>query len=415
MRKKIVLILINSLIMTSIIGCGKETQEEIKIDSISNLIASETSTVEEITVEEDQTNIANEKDLRSLILNSLSDTKALRYETTVNITTKEGSVSKFEKDKTKDINWLTEEIETTEELIIDEVVLNEENQTVIEEIETENNIEDTTMEETTIEDVTKEDTDWLVTTNVENDNYVISVNYVSEVDTATAKHYGKLRVFTEDKDINDEVAKYHNYLSETSVEYLVKPTLVVEDTEKLEDRWYTQETEYTGLRLLREILKNSVVVSSTENAEQYIITTDVVKNYLKIFDITGELVEDLYKGYTTVPVTYYIDKNTELLNRIVLTVPEDIDLFGNREVDACNYTIVFDEFNSINKVMIPDTVTGTALSIESYVEPTLEEIELKRQTMSVEDMSTIGNELEETSTIELETEEESIIEIETVN
>ena len=440
MRKRISLILIACLTVSTLVGCGKkETPEQIEIGSVAGLIAKEGENVEPV-VEEKENEIPENIDVESLVVNSLKDVTKVKYKTTVNITTKEARVSKFENNTTEnEDSWLSDtsisenstEQETSEEISGNDIESTETSDTIVENeeikdtkvsetkeeteiatniVETEDNKDNETndsdeeLEINLLEDEedlevnpldNEESESWLTKEDI---NYCISVNYTTEMDTANAKQYGKYRVFLPDRDDTKEIAKYQNYNVEPSIEYVVKSVIETDEEEnsKLVDKWYTQDTQFTGFRLFKDILKNSEIVSYTENAKQYVITTNVAKDYIKALDMTNEIVDLLYGKESKIPVTYYIDKETELLSRIVLTVDENLNIFGDRVIDSCNYSIAFEKYNSINSVLIPDTITLNAEDISLYVEPTEEELNsLVEENKLVDDLIVDKEEIED--------------------
>lgn len=446
MRKRISLILITCLTVSTLVGCGKqEATEQIEIGSVAGLIAKEGENVEPVIEEEKENEIPENIDVESLVVNCLRDVTKVKYKTTVNITTKEARVSKFEDNTTEnDGSWLSgtdiETTETSEEISDTDIETTETSDTIVEteegedtkvsetkeenKEETETNIVETEDNETNDSDNADEELEneenlevnpldneesesWLTKEDI---NYCISVNYTTEMDTANAKQYGKYRVFLPDRDDTKEIAKYQNYNVEPSIEYVVKSVIETDEegNSKLVDKWYTQDTQFTGFRLFKDILKNSELVSYTENAKQYVITTNVAKDYIKALDMTNEIVDLLYAKESKIPVTYYIDKETELLSRIVFTVDENLNIFGDRVIDSCNYSIAFEKYNSINSVLIPDTITLNAEDISLYVEPTEEELNsLVEENKLVDDLIVDKEEIEDE---EKSTDEDSDIE-----
>lgn len=450
MRKRISLILITCLTVSTLVGCGKqEATEQIEIGSVAGLIAKEGENVEPVIEEEKENEIPENIDVESLVVNCLRDVTKVKYKTTVNITTKEARVSKFEDNTTENEgSWLSDtsisenstEQETSEEISDTDIETTETSDTIVEteesedtkvsepkeesKEETETNIVETEDNETNDSDNVDEELEneenlevntldneesesWLAK---EDTNYCINVNYTTEIDTANAKQYGKHRVFLPDRDDTKEIAKYQNYNVEPSIEYVVKSVIETDEEEnrKLVDKWYTQDTQFTGFRLFKDILKNSELVSYTENAKQYVITTNVAKDYIKALDMTNEIVDLLYAKESKIPVTYYIDKETELLSRIVFTVDENLNIFGDRVIDSCNYSIAFEKYNSINSVLIPDTITLNAEDISLYVEPTEEELNsLVEENKLVDNLIVDKEEIEDE---EKSTDEDSDIE-----
>lgn len=446
MRKRIRLILIACLTVSTLVGCGKkEAPEQIEIGSVAGLIAKEGENVEPI-VEEKENEIPENIDVESLVVNSLRDVTKVKYKTTVNITTKEARVSKFENNTIENedsglsdtsISANSTEQETSEKISANDIETTETSDTIVEnekdivvddtteikdtkvtetKVETEvaTNIVETEDNETNVSDEEleinpleneenlevnpldiEESESWLAK---EDTNYCISVNYTTEMDTANAKQYGEYRIFLPDRDDTKEIAKYQNYNVEPSIEYVVKSVIETDEEEnsKLVDKWYTQDTQFTGFRLFKDIVKNSEIVSYTENAKQYVITTNVAKDYIKALDMTNEIVDLLYAKESKIPVTYYIDKETELLSRIVFTVDENLNIFGDRVIDSCNYSIAFEKYNSINSVLIPDTITLNAEDISLYVEPTEEELNsLVEENKLVDDLIADKEEIED--------------------
>ena len=444
MRKRISLILIACLTVSTLVGCGKkEAQEQIEIGSVAGLIAKEGENVEPVVVEEKENEIPENIDVESLVVNSLRDVTKVKYKTTVNITTKETRVSKFENNTTEnEDSWLSDtsisanstEQETSEEISGNDIETTETSDTIVENekdivVDETTESKDTKVSETKVEteiatnivetedNETNEELEINLLENEENlevnpleneeseswlakedTNYCISVNYTTEMDTANAKQYGKYRVFLPNRDDTKEIAKYQNYNVEPSIEYVVKSVIETDEEEnsKLVDKWYKQDTQFTGFRLFKDIVKNSEIVSYTENAKQYVITTNVAKDYIKALDMTNEIVDLLYAKESKIPVTYYIDKETELLSRIVFTVDENLNIFGDRVIDSCNYSIAFEKYNSINSVLIPDTITLNAEDISLYVEPTEEELNsLVEENKLVDDLIVDKEEIED--------------------
>ena len=209
-------------------------------------------------------------------------------------------------------------------------------------------------------------------------NYFVNMSITTDIDTTTAKTYGTLKMDL-GAAIDKEVASYDDFSLEPSTNYIIKHTIEEgadeegNPSEVVSSKWYKSEGSFYGLATIREILENSDVVSYNESVESHIISLDVPIDLALKLDVTNEMMNILYEGKTKVPMTVYLTKADGILTKIVLTMNDFKGTLSQVDVQTKNYTINFEKHNSINRVMIPDTILEGALEItgeENFISDT---------------------------------------------
>ncbi len=209
-------------------------------------------------------------------------------------------------------------------------------------------------------------------------NYFVNMSITTDIDTTTAKTYGTLKMDL-GAAIDKEVASYDDFSLEPSTNYIIKHTIEEgadeegNPSEVVSSKWYKSEGSFYGLATIREILENSDVVSYNESVESHIISLDVPIDLALKLDVTNEMMKILYEGKTKVPMTVYLTKADGILTKIVLTMNDFKGTLSQVDVQTKNYTINFEKHNSINRVMIPDTILEGALEItgeENFISDT---------------------------------------------
>ena len=237
--------------------------------------------------------------------------------------------------------------------------------------------------------------------------YYINLKVSTDMDTTKAKNYGRLRMNL-GAVIDKEEASYVDYSVEPATGYIIKHSIETgadtegNSTEEVASKWYKTNSDFYGIATIKEVLENADIVSYNESIDSHIIGIIVDKNLAEKLDITNDIMSVLFEGKNTVFMTCYLSKADGILTRIVITI-EDFEgtQLSQVEVQTNNYVITFEKYNSINKVMIPDTILDGALEItgeenfisdtdlvkynfekidvEQELEPTIEQEKLKQQ------------------------------------
>ena len=199
--------------------------------------------------------------------------------------------------------------------------------------------------------------------------YYINMKVSTDMDTTKAKNYGRLRMNL-GAVIDKEEASYVDYSVEPAVGYTIKHSIETgadeegNSAEEISSKWYKSESSFYGIATIKEILDNSDVVSYNESVDSHIIGLTVDKTLAEKLDVTHDIMDVLFKGKDTVAMTCYLSKADGILTRIVITMTDFTGTALSKvEVQTNNYIIAFEKYNSINKVLIPDTILEGALEI----------------------------------------------------